>query len=512
MPPPPHAIPAKIRHVEIERQPTPVPRAFCAARSLKEHGRMSNSNSNQPDQPDDQDPVDKFFGKVSDMFGKVSQIDPTRKPDDIDKFFRAVKTGKMEAVKAALESGLNPNVHDKSGDTPLHLCARGNLTAMAELLMAHKADPRIGKKDDPKHLPLDDAVNFGKPEITELLARHGGYLPGNTIDGWSLLHRACEKGKPRLVEALLKAGANGNEPTANGATPLLISVMRSQSDVANMLLDYPGVAEQMNTLFVRTDEKKRTAFQLAVERGQDAIARKMIAKGTKLNTQDADGMTPLQHAIRRGDSSLVTSLVAGGADINRANDHGTPLHYAAAAPELRDEAARAKMIDTLVRLGADPDTQDAKTGQTPLMILAASADKLPSLQKLLAHPVAQDHFDHSGMNAVFHALKNPKGLEMLLAAGAPPDARHMKDASTPLIAAAKNDDAHTVRRLLDAGANPRLFDARGKSALSYARDNIVNEYAGAANAPAIAAMIEEKFAPEMPARRKQKPRSGEWEL
>lgn len=470
------------------------------------------SNSNEPHRPDDQDPIDKIFGKVSDMFGKVSQIDPTRKPDDIDKFFRAVKGNKIEAVKAALESGLNPNFHDKSGDTPLHLCARGNLLEMAVLLVAHKADPRIGKKDDPKHLPLDDAVNFGKPEMTEFLARHGGYLPGNTIDGWSLLHRACEKGKPRLVEALLKAGANGNEPTANGATPLLISVMRAQSEVANILLDYPGVAEQMNTLYVQTDVKKRNAFQLAVERGQDAIARKMIAKGTKLNTQDGDGMTPLQHAIRRGDAALVASLVAGGADINRANVHGTPLHYAATTGELRDEQARAKIIDTLVRLGADPDVADAASGQTPLMVLAANPDRLPALRTLLTHPVAQDVFDHSGMNAVFHALKNPQALDLLLAAGASPDARHMKDAATPLIVAARSDDPHTVRRLLDAGANPRLFDARGKSALSYARDNIVNEYAGAANAPAIAAMIEEKLAPDLRARRKQKPRGGEWEL
>jgi uncharacterized protein len=470
------------------------------------------NNNQDPNRPEDRDPVDKFFGKVSDIFGKVSQIDPARKPDETDRFFRAVRTGKTDIVRTALEGGFNPNGHDKSGDTALHLCARGNLTAMAELLLAYKADARIGKKDDPKHLPLDDAVNFGKPEMTELLARHGGYLPGNTIDGWSLLHRACEKGKPRLVEALLKAGANGNEPTANGATPLLISVMRSQSEVADILLDYPGVAEQMNALFVRTDDKKRNAFQLAVERGQAAIARKMIAKGTKINTQDADGMTPLQHAIRRGDEALVASLVAGGADVNRANGHGTPLSYAASAPELRDETARARIIETLVHLGADPDAPDVGTGRTPLMILSAHPDRLPALQALLAHPVTQDTFDHSGMTAVFHALKNPRALEMLLAAGAPADARHMKDASTPLIAAVRNDDPHAVRRLLEAGANPRLFDARGKSALSYARDNIANDYAGAVNAAEIAGMIERKFTPELRARRKQKPRGGEWEL
>lgn len=469
--------------------------------------------SNNPDRPeDDKDPIDKIIGRVSDIFGKATNIDPTRKPTDTDKFFRAVKNNKLDEVKAALEAGFNPNQHDKSGDTPLHVCARGNLTDMAALLLEHKADPRRGKRDDEKHLPLNDAVNFGKAEMTELLARHGGYLPGNTIDGWSLLHRACEKGKPRLVEALLKAGANGNEPTANGATPLLISVMRAQGEVAELLLDYPGVAEQMNQLFVQTDEKKRNAFQLAVERGQGGIARKMIIKGTLLNTLDADGFSPLQHAIRRGDVELVAALVDGGADTNRGNAHGTPLYYAAQAPEIRDENARAKIIDLLLRRGADPDTPDAQTGKTPLMVLAAEHDRLPALKTLLAYTPALDLCDHSGMNAVFHALKNGAAMTELLKAGASPDARHMKDASTPLIAAARGDDPHAVRRLLDAGANPRLFDARGKSALSYARDNVVNEYAGAANADAIVTLIEQKIAPETKARRKGKPRGGEWEL
>ncbi len=471
------------------------------------------ANNNDPQRPDDNnDPIDKIFGRVSNMWDKVTNIDPTRKPTDTDRFFRAVKNNKLADVREALEAGFGANTHDKNGDTPLHLCARGNLTDMAALLIEHKADARIGKKDDPKHLPLDDAVNFGKAEMTELLARHGGYMPGNTINGWSLLHRACEKGKPQLVEALLKAGANGNEPTENGATPLLISVMRAQSAVAEMLLDFPGVTEEMNHIHVRTDDKKRNAFQLAVERGQSSIARKMIAKGTMLNTEDADGYTPLQHAIRRGDTELVSLLIAGGSDINRANAHGTPLVYAAAASELRDEKQRAAIVDLLIARGADADAREQGTGRTPLMILAGEYDRFPALQALLRHPVSRDLSDNSGMNAVFHALKNGRGMDALLAAGAPPDARHMKDASTPLIAAAKADDLHAVRRLLEAGANPRLYDARGKSALSYARDNIVNEYAGAVNPDKVAALLEEKLAPDLKARRKPKPRGGEWNL
>lgn len=472
------------------------------------------SNNNDPQQPDDDsDPIDKIFGRVSNMWDKVSKIDPSRKPDAVDRFFRAVKSGKMDDVRAALEEGFDPNIHNKNGDTPLHICARENLTDMADLLMSHKANPRLGKKDEPKQLPLDDAVNFGKAEMTELLARYGGYLPGNTVNGWSLLHRACEKGKPQLVAALLKAGANGNELTQNGATPLLVSVMRSQNAVADMLLDFPDVIGGMNHITVSTDEKKRNAFQLAVERGQTQIVRKMIERGTLTNIEDADGLSPLQHAIRRGDSALIALLIGAGADTNRPNAHGSALVYALRSPEIRDETQRAAIVGILIAHGADADIADSASGETPLMIAAASYDKLPSLQALIAHGASLDLADKDGKTAVFHATgKTTDALKALLEAGAAPDARHMQDAATPLIAAARADDPYAVQVLLAHGANPWLYDSKNKSALSYALDNVVNEYAGAANATTIARLIEEKLAPQMKARRRPKPRGGEWDL
>lgn len=473
---------------------------------------MTDKNDH-PRPEDDGDAFDKVVGRASDIFNKVTNIDPTRKPDDIDRFIRAVKLNKIDEVRAQLDAGFNPNVHNTRGDTPLHVAARENLVPMAQLLVDHDADPRLGKKDDPKHLPLDDAVNFGKPEMTEFLARQGGYLPGNTINGWSLLHRACEKGKPRLVEALLKAGANGNEPTENGATPLLIAVMRAQAAVADILLDFPGVIEGMNTLFVKTDEKRRNAFQLAVERGQSTTVRKMIDKGTHLNVTDIDGLSPLMHAIARADVELVRLLAANGADLNTlAPDVGTPLLYACEATEIRDETTRATIIGILLKHGADADMAEPVTGRTPLISMAGNIDRSEALHALLQFPVSRDLCDKQGMSAVFHALKNPRALDTLLQHGASPDARHMKDSSTPLIAAAKDDNLNAVKKLLAAGANTKLYDARGKSALSYARDNVVNTYAGAVSAHDIVNAIEEKLNADLRPRRATRPKPQEWDL
>ena len=58
------------------------------------------SNRPEPDRPDEGDAVDKVFGRVSDIFGKMANIDPTRKPDETDKFFRAVRGRKIAEVRA----------------------------------------------------------------------------------------------------------------------------------------------------------------------------------------------------------------------------------------------------------------------------------------------------------------------------------------------------------------------------------------------------------------------------
>lgn len=479
---------------------------------------MTNDKNNPAQGPeDDGDAIDRAIGRVSDMFNKATQIDFTRKPTEIDRFFRAVKTNKIADVKKMLDDGFDPNVWNTSGDTPLHVAARANHVDMATLLTDAGADPRKGKKDDNKHLPLDDAVNFGKPEMTEFLARQGGYLPGNTVDGWSLLHRACEKGKPRLVQALLDAGADGNEPTKNGATPLLIAVMRAQADVAEILLEYPAVINGLNSLFTKTDSKERNAFQLAVERGMSKLVDKMIDKGVLPNAKDAEGWTPLQHAITRGDTDMIRVLVKAGADVNAhvpdsggtpsSQCGGTPLLFACDTPEIADDETRARVIDTLLRYGADADKPHADTGATALMHLAAQDNRSKSLEMLLSYPVNRDLCDKQGMNAVFHALRNTQNLRLLIDAGAAVDARHMKDAATPLIAATKTGNLAAVQMLLAAGANPMRYDAANKSAISYARE------AGNDNKAEIVRAIEASLAKTLRSPKPKKTVKGQaWDL
>jgi uncharacterized protein len=53
----------------------------------------------------------------------------------------ASAVGDLESVRALLEAGANPNVHQQGGFTPLHTAAHNANRALAELLLAHGADP-----------------------------------------------------------------------------------------------------------------------------------------------------------------------------------------------------------------------------------------------------------------------------------------------------------------------------------------------------------------------------------
>ena len=62
----------------------------------------------------------------------------------------------------------NPNIHDKEGETPLHLAARYDIPTVVGLLLKIDANPNIGNND--RATPLHWAAYYGKtPEVMQKL-------------------------------------------------------------------------------------------------------------------------------------------------------------------------------------------------------------------------------------------------------------------------------------------------------------------------------------------------------
>ena len=80
--------------------------------------------------------------------------------------------GNIEAVKQHLDAGTDVEVKDNNGFTPLHIATR----EVAELLIAKGADVNaiVASGQYQGKTPLDAAIQVGRPEVADLLRKHGG--------------------------------------------------------------------------------------------------------------------------------------------------------------------------------------------------------------------------------------------------------------------------------------------------------------------------------------------------
>ena len=84
----------------------------------------------------------------------------------------AVRTGNIEDVKKHLAAGADVNAKSKFGRTPLHHAVVDGRKEIAELLIAQGAD--VNEKIADGYTPLDKAINYNQSEIADLLRKHGG--------------------------------------------------------------------------------------------------------------------------------------------------------------------------------------------------------------------------------------------------------------------------------------------------------------------------------------------------
>jgi TonB family protein len=103
---------------------------------------------------------------------------------------------------------------DRFDLTPLHLAAQEGHKAVAELLIANKADVNTRVRDMwPNWLPYQ---------------------------GWTPLHMAAANSCKDVVELLLAKGADVNAKTDLGLTPLDLTRLNDRADVAELLVQHGG--------------------------------------------------------------------------------------------------------------------------------------------------------------------------------------------------------------------------------------------------------------------------------
>ncbi len=116
-----------------------------------------------------------------------------------------VKFHDAPLIRSAIEAGLDVNIRDSLGTTPLiDASSRANLDAVDMLI---KAGAGLDVRDSDGWTPLTLAVNNGNLKLMEKLIKAGAGLDVRDSDGWSPAMYAIHKGNIEVIDMLANARA-----------------------------------------------------------------------------------------------------------------------------------------------------------------------------------------------------------------------------------------------------------------------------------------------------------------
>ena len=403
----------------------------------------------------------------------------------------AVKLGDVDLVTMLLDAHADANAANEDGETALMVAASLGAQKIAELLVSHGANVNAVENFRGQSALMWAAAE-NHPEIVDLLLAHGADVKRRAkYDDWprqmtsepraqfrqtgglTALLYATRSGCYRCAVAIVKAGADVNQPNPDGITPLINALDNRDFDIANFLLD----------------------------------------KGANPNTWDMNGRTPLYVAVDmdsyRGRSFQNLSGFAG--------------YPGATAPHPRSTATAMDLVNRLISMGVDTNHELTRMrpngngrgrfedymmrgGTGPLMVATLSYDEV-AMKALLARGAEVDApnvFQITPLMAAANMIGSVRSgggpppiqgdiqehairtMDLLLANGANINARILNsrthtakmvayiqgrdhEGETALFAAAESAWNRVVKYMLDHGADPTVRDAVGKTALDYAR-------------------------------------------
>ncbi len=301
---------------------------------------------------------------------------PEKKP--AKSLHHAALLGHIDQVQLLISSGFDVNAKDKLDQTPLHWAAITGQREVAELLLAKGADANAkhGAGDTVLHI----AASRGHNGMAQLLISKGADVNAKNAAGGTPLHYVAmsESVSTEVIELLIAKGADVNSKNNDGQTPVVAAMAQNRrniiellvargADISNIhLAAYLGDADKVKSFLdegADVNEESESGYTplhyAAMENSKD-VAKLLLAKGAGVNAKNKYGATPLHEAVRKGYKDLAELLIASGADVNARDSSGatTPLNYAV-------YLGHKDIAELLIAKGADVNAKD-NTSRTPL--------------------------------------------------------------------------------------------------------------------------------------------------
>jgi ankyrin repeat protein len=240
-------------------------------------------------------------------------------------------------VKILIEKGINVNIKDKDGNTPLHIALKNkdtlNYVAMKEivgLLIQKGADINAIDKDGntPLHVVIQtNRINPNiRKEIVDLLIKKDANINIQNVKGKTPLYIASNTNEVHIGELLIGRGADVNMADNKGVRPLHIA---SRPAMAKLLIDNKAIldagdeegktplhwyAKHWYREHVKYDYKYENVYNIF------NILKEFI------NKLDKEGNTPLDIAIYESNRLTASALKKNRAVRNKKDNLKTTLY------------------------------------------------------------------------------------------------------------------------------------------------------------------------------------------
>ena len=278
-----------------------------------------------------------------------------------------VKRGKENIVRLLLSRGADINIPDDDGDTVLNCLAQHSdaSESILELLLENKADVSLANHEG--MTPLHNLARGGLAANLRILLKAGANPSAKDKHNRQPIQYAA-KTNEATVRALLDFDAEVNVTGSDWPSPIVYASSEANLQVLNLLLDRGADAKSEDP-----GNPGWTALHAACKRSDPdpAFAELLIEHGADVNAvTKISKTTPLHNAV--GSAAVVQLLLREGAFVDpRDSDDRTPLMAAC------NNLNSARVVDILIKAGADPMVKDKSFGATGLHYSCFSDELAP---------------------------------------------------------------------------------------------------------------------------------------
>jgi uncharacterized protein len=329
----------------------------------------------------------------------------------------------------------------------------------------------------PDAAPVADAAMLGDRDTVRALLKQAADVNAAQGDGMTALHWAAMKNDPELAQTLLFAGANIKAATRIGAyTPLVLAAREGNATVMEVLLK--GGADANSKTANGT-----TVLMLAAQSGSIDAVKHLLAAGADLNAiEPLRGFNAVMFAAASDRAPVIDLLASRGADIKSATKtidlnaagrgnpafaglfFGTPAPPPAPAGAQPAEGGRGRGSAAPARPAGGPDVPAVPAAQqqgrfNPGAQGKAGIDRQYQLNELI--------HSQGGLTPLLLAARQgyAASVRSLAEAGADVNQLSAGDQTSPLLIATINGHFDIAKTLLDRGANPNLAAENGATPL-----------------------------------------------